>query len=245
MAPVRRPLITERTVRAAARDGQRMLDARGALVTPSAAEAAKALGVTLQGLVKPEGRTSKTRTVHAAPAAAAPTEARVPSPTVKKGAAGPRRIALGADHGGVAMKDVILAALRERGLEVEDLGTFGSEPVDYPDYAAAVARAVAGGRADAGIMIDGAGIGSCMAANRVPGVRAAMCHDVTTALNAREHNDANVLTLGGTLLGPRLALEIVTTFLGTPFGGGRHQRRVDKIMALEADARDAREARAT
>jgi ribose 5-phosphate isomerase B len=132
------------------------------------------------------------------------------------------------------MKDAILAALREKGHAVQDLGTFGTDAVDYPDFAVAVARAVAEGRADLGIMIDGAGIGSCMAANKVAGVRAAMCHDVTTAANAREHNDANLLTLGGTLLGTRLALEIVGTFLSTPFGGGRHERRVAKIRALDA-----------
>jgi ribose 5-phosphate isomerase B len=132
------------------------------------------------------------------------------------------------------MKDAVLAALRERGHAVEDVGTFGPEAVDYPDYALAVARAVADGRADVGIMIDGAGIGSCMAANKVPGVRAAMCHDVTTANNAREHNNANLLTLGGSLLGARLALEIVDTFLRTPFAGGRHEARVGKIDALDA-----------
>jgi ribose 5-phosphate isomerase B len=106
--------------------------------------------------------------------------------------------------------------------------------VDYPDYAIAVARAVASGSAHVGIMVDGAGIGSCMAANKVPGVRAAMCYDVTTAQNAREHNNANVLTLGGGLIGPRLALAIVETFLATEFGGGRHAARVAKIDALDA-----------
>lgn len=143
------------------------------------------------------------------------------------------RIALGADHGGVAMKDALLAFLRERGASVHDVGTFGTEAVDYPDFAIAVARAVATGAADLGIMVDGAGIGSCMAANKVPGVRAAMCYDVTTASNAREHNNANVLTLGGTLIGTRLAQEIVRTFLDTPFAGGRHAKRVEKIDALD------------
>ena len=140
---------------------------------------------------------------------------------------------IGADHGGVALKDVLLAFLRDRGHAVEDVGAFGPDAVDYPDFAVAVARAVVGGRAELGIMIDGAGIGSCMAANKVVGARAAMCYDVTTASNAREHNDANVLTLGGTLIGARLAQEIVATFLGTPFGGGRHAKRVQKIDALD------------
>jgi len=143
------------------------------------------------------------------------------------------RVAIGADHGGVAMKDSLLAFLRQRGADVHDVGTFGTEAVDYPDFAAAVAHAVASGAADVGIMIDGAGIGSCMAANKVAGVRAAMCYDVTTAANAREHNHANMLTLGGTLIGARLAQEITRTFLDTPYGGGRHQGRVDKITALE------------
>lgn len=146
----------------------------------------------------------------------------------------PVRIVVGADHGGVAMKDAILAFARERGATVQDVGTFGTEAVDYPDFAVAVARAVALGAADVGIMVDGAGIGSCMAANKVPGVRAAMCYDVTTASNAREHNNANLLTLGGTLIGTRLALEIVRTFLDTSFAGGRHAKRVDKIDALDS-----------
>jgi len=146
-------------------------------------------------------------------------------------------VVVGADHGGVGMKDAVLGALRARGHAVEDVGTFGTDAVDYPDFALAVARAVASGRADVGIMVDGAGIGSCMVANKVPGVRAAMCHDVTTATNAREHNNANVLTLGGTLLGPRLALEVVQAFLDTTFAGGRHERRVQKIDALDAPGR--------
>lgn len=115
-----------------------------------------------------------------------------------------------------------------------DHGTSGTGVVDYPDYAVAVARAVASGAAQIGIMVDGAGIGSCMAANKVPGVRAAMCYDVTTAQNAREHNNANVLTLGGGLIGTRLGLAIVDAFLATDFGGGRHASRVAKIDALDA-----------
>ena len=139
-----------------------------------------------------------------------------------------------ADHGGVALRDAIAARLRELGHDVTDHGTIGTSPVDYPDYATAVARAVASGGAQIGIMVDGAGIGSCMTANKVPGIRAAMCYDVTTAQNAREHNNANVLTLGGGLIGTRLALAIVETFLSTSFGGGRHAARVAKIDALDA-----------
>ena len=105
--------------------------------------------------------------------------------------------------------------------------------MDYPDFAYAVAQAVADGRATRGIMIDGAGIGSCMVANKVPGVRASMCYDVSTASNAREHNDANVLTLGGQLIGTNLAKQIVKTWLTTDFGGGRHAKRVNKIVEVE------------
>jgi len=142
-------------------------------------------------------------------------------------------IAIGADHGGVALKDVLAKRLRELGHAVEDLGTTGTDAVDYPDFAVAVARAVASRTAALGIMIDGAGIGSAMAANKVAGVRAALCYDVTTAANAREHNNANLLTLGGGLIGNRLALAIVETFVATPFAGGRHQARVGKIDALD------------
>jgi ribose 5-phosphate isomerase B len=113
--------------------------------------------------------------------------------------------------------------------EVIDCGTHSKESVDYPDFAYAVAQLVANGRATFGIIIDGAGIGSCMAANKVPGVRAAMCYDQATAVNSREHNNANVLTLGAGLIGLNLAQQIVKTWLATDFGGGRHARRVNKI----------------
>jgi len=142
-------------------------------------------------------------------------------------------VALGCDHGGVSMKSIISERLRELGHGVLDFGTVTKEPVDYPDFAVLVANAVADGRATMGVMIDGAGIGSCMAANKVRGVRAAMCYDVTTAANAREHNNANVLTLGAGLIGSRLATVILDTFLATPFAGGRHAPRVDKIDALD------------
>ena len=144
-----------------------------------------------------------------------------------------RAVALGADHGGYAMKEDLETYLGELGYEVIDCGTHSTESVDYPDFAYAVAKLVSEGRAWRGIIVDGAGIGSCMAANKVPGVRAAMCYDHATAANSREHNDANVLSLGGMLLGPNLARQIVKTWLDTEFGGSRHARRVDKIMAIE------------
>ncbi|MFN2145850.1 MAG: ribose 5-phosphate isomerase B [Anaerolineales bacterium] len=142
-------------------------------------------------------------------------------------------IAIGADHGGFELKSVLVAFLAEKGYQVDDCGCFSKEAVDYPDFAEAVARKVAAGQAWRGIMIDGAGIGSNMAANKVKGVRSAMCYDHATASNAREHNNANVLCLGAGLLGVNLVKQIVTTFLETEFGGGRHARRVDKIMEIE------------
>lgn len=223
----RRPLITEREVMLARREGRTTLDASKAVVTPAARDAAAKLGIALTASGSAPGDLP--------PAPAQPLAIRTQRPASDSSATsgGARRIALGADHGGVAMKDALLAWLRQRGLQVDDLGTFGPDAVDYPDFAIAVARAVSSGVADAGIMIDGAGIGSCMAANKVPGVRAAMCYDVTSASNAREHNNANVLTLGGTLIGVRLAQEIVRTFLETSFAGGRHAARVSKVDALD------------
>jgi ribose 5-phosphate isomerase B len=119
------------------------------------------------------------------------------------------------------------------GWDVHDCGTHSTDAVDYPDIAAAVAREVASGRAALGIVVDAAGIGSSMAANKVPGVRCAVCHDDVTAVNAREHNDANVLSLGARIVNRGAAVRLVRLFLGTPFAGGRHERRVRKIMALE------------
>jgi len=148
-------------------------------------------------------------------------------------AASGRAVALAADHGGLEMKDMLGAHLRGRGFTVIDCGTNSKEAVDYPDLALAAARLVAQDQVECAIIVDGAGIGSCMAANKVPGVRAAMCYDEATAVNSREHNDANVLTLGAGLIGEALARRIVDTWLDTPHGGGRHARRVGKIMDIE------------
>ncbi len=147
------------------------------------------------------------------------------------------RIALGADHGGFRLKETLARYLQDSGRKVCDLGTHGEDPVDYPDFALLVARAVASGKCDLGIMVDGAGIGSCMAANKVRGVRAAMCYDRATARNSREHNNANLLTLGGKMLSPDTAREIVEVWLATPFAGGRHWPRVNKIMRIENTGR--------
>lgn len=142
-------------------------------------------------------------------------------------------IAIGTDHGGVDLKETLKQTLVESGYEVIDCGTNTKDSVDYPDIALAVAELVASGEAWRGVVIDGAGIGSCMAANKVPGVLAAMCYDYATAVNSREHNNANVLTLGAGLIGTNLAKQILTTWLTTEFGGGRHGKRVDKIFAIE------------
>jgi ribose 5-phosphate isomerase B len=144
-----------------------------------------------------------------------------------------RTVAIGGDHGGFALKERIGFKLKEQGFSVIDCGTDSVEAVDYPDIAASVARTVQSGEADAGIIIDGAGIGSAMAANKIPGIRAALCYDISTAGNAREHNHANVLTLGAGLIGDALAWQITEKFLATPYGGGRHARRVEKINNLE------------
>lgn len=142
-------------------------------------------------------------------------------------------VALGADHGGLQLKETLKVHLESLGYAVTDCGTHSTDAVDYPDVAYAVARLVGEGRVWRGIVIDGAGIGSAIAANKVPGVRAALCYDHATSLNSREHNNANVLSLGAGLIGATLAKQIVEVWLKTEFGGGRHARRVDKIAEIE------------
>lgn len=195
--------------------GQPFVVPKGTLVTPLARQVAMERGVPLvEG-----GR-----------------EAVGLEPVAGRGAAGPRgdrTIAIGADHGGYELKEMLKRHVRELGYAVLDCGTDSTESVDYPDYALAVAQLVADGRAWRGILVDGAGIGSCMAANKVPGVRAALCYDEATAVNSRAHNDANVLTLGAGMIGPALGRQIAATWLKTPAGGDRHARRVGKIMDIE------------
>ncbi len=144
-----------------------------------------------------------------------------------------KKVAIGADHGGFDLKEELRHYLREWGYAVLDLGTSSREAVDYPDFAEAVANAVASGDAWRGVVIDTAGIGSSIAANKVPGARAALCYDRASARNSREHNDANVLSLGARAIPPEVAREILAVWLETPFAGERHQRRVDKIIAIE------------
>jgi ribose 5-phosphate isomerase B len=143
------------------------------------------------------------------------------------------RIAIGADHAGFALKQHLAGTLSRLGHAVDDHGTNGDAPVDYPPICAAVARAVAEGRADRGVVVGGSGQGEQMSANKVAGVRAALCNDLYTARMSREHNDANVLAMGGRIVAPQLADEILALWLATPFEGGRHQRRVDQIADIE------------
>ncbi len=146
-----------------------------------------------------------------------------------------KSIAIGCDHRGFGLKERIIAWLQNEGYSYQDFGCYSTEPVDYPDIAQKVGEAVARGSFDQGILICSTGIGMCMAANKIKGVRAALCHNVFAAQRARQHNDANVLCLGGEDVDTSVALEIVKTFLTTDFEGGRHTRRVSKIRALESD----------
>lgn len=190
---------------------------RGTIITPLAADEAAQRGITIR-FEDPKPASSSTQ-----PAA--------------------RTIALGADHGGFELKEQLKAYLREWGYTPLDLGTSSRDAVDYPDFAEAVANAVVRGDAALGVAVDSAGIGSSIAANKVPGARAALCYDRATARNSREHNDANILTLGARLIASETAREILAVWLETPFAGGRHQKRVDKIRAIEE--RHARQAKSS
>jgi ribose 5-phosphate isomerase B len=156
----------------------------------------------------------------------------------RRGSRAERIVAVGADHGGFPMKEELKGFLAELGHRVRDFGTNSADAVDYPDFAHAVARAVSEGEADLGIVIDGAGVGSCMTANKVPGVRAAACYSVKVAVNSREHNDANVLTLGSGTITPQEMREIVRAWLSTEITEDRHRRRVAKIEAVERQYRN-------
>jgi ribose 5-phosphate isomerase B len=179
----------------------------GSILTPSARDLAKDRGVKIVELKKGESL---------APASPADT------------------VAIGSDHGGFEMKQKLLPMFEELGLAIHDIGVHETKvSADYPDIARQVAELVASGATARGVIIDGAGIGSAMVANKFPGVRAALCYDRVTARNSREHNDANVLTLGGRLLSVTQAEEVLRTWLSTPFGGGRHTARVDKIKEID------------
>jgi len=210
-----KPLITSADVELAARNGEISITT-DTLITPLARELAEQRGIAFRVVSAQEQGASSG-------AAAAPADA-------EKSA---RIVAIGADHGGFELKEQLKAYLRDWGYKFLDVGTDSAAAVDYPDFAEAVGNAVARGDAWLGVVLDSAGIGSSIAANKVPGVRAALCYDRATVRNSREHNDANVLTLGAKLISPEAAREILAVWLATPFAGGRHQRRVDKIRSIE------------
>jgi ribose 5-phosphate isomerase B len=186
------------------------------LITPLARDEAERRGITFRTVSSPEPEVS-------GGALGAPGNSKETA----------RIVAIGADHGGFELKEQLKAYLCDWGYKFLDLGTDSTAAVDYPDFAEAVANAVARGDAWLGVVVDSAGIGSSIAANKVAGARAALCYDRATARNSREHNDANVLSLGAKLISPEAAREILAIWLSTPFAGGRHQRRVDKIRDIE------------
>jgi ribose 5-phosphate isomerase B len=161
---------------------------------------------------------------------------RIEQPKAESAASSSRSqvVALGADHGGYILKEQLKNYLRDWGYTPLDLGTDSIDPVDYPDFAEAVANAVVRGDAWRGVVVDSAGIGSAIAANKVPGARAALCYDRASAKNSREHNDANILTLGAKMISEETAREVLATWLATNFAAGRHQKRIDKIRAIES-----------
>lgn len=206
-------LIAEKDVRAALRAGQTTLVVPpGALVTALARDAARDHGLQF---VQPPS-----------PSEAVADRPQSPWPRTK-------RVALGSDHGGYGYKEILKPEIEKLGWTVADVGTFSTQPCDYPDFAFAVARQVALGEADFGVMIDGVGVGSAMAAGKLPGIRAAVGYIEFAAWNARAHNDANVLTLGSRTMGIEVCKRVVEVFLKTDFEGGRHAARVDKITAVE------------
>jgi len=178
----------------------------GSIVTASAREVAEARGVRIVEL---------------------------PADQISALAPADQTIAIGADHGGYRMKEALKPVIENLGLFPRDIGVYDEKPADYPDIALKVAELVASGAAARGVIVDGAGIGSSIAANKVPGIRAALCYDKASARNSREHNDSNVLTLGGRMLTETQAEEVLRIWIGTPFGGGRHQARIQKILDIE------------
>jgi len=205
---VARKVFTVQDLESAASGGEVVVPL-GTIITPLAQDEAAARGIAIR-FEEPQ-----TSTVEGEPTGVA------------------RTIAIGADHGGFDLKEELKGHLIAWGYKVLDQGTTSRDAVDYPDLAEAVANAVVRGEASRGIVIDSAGIGSSIAANKVPGARAALCYDRATARNSREHNDANILSLGARLIPAEVAREILAAWLETPFAGGRHQKRIDKILAIE------------
>jgi ribose 5-phosphate isomerase B len=209
-------LISEACITAAVREGRTIVTFRpGALITPLARDLARDKNIALVE------ESPVVTDIECGCAAGAPL-----SPA-------PRVIAIGSDHGGFSLKQALVPLVKAEGWQVLDLGTESEEACDYPDFAFAVARAIALGKARLGVMIDGAGLGSAMVCNKVPGVRAACCYNEFTAWNARAHNDANVLTLGSRTLGIEVCKSVLKKFLSTDFEGGRHAGRVQKIADVE------------
>lgn len=216
-----RKVITERDIEEVLARGKKRIEIpRDAIVTPLAAERASTKDVEIVYLLQ--------ETPMNPPPKQFLTQSSPPSPT----GAG-RVVAFGSDHGGYQLKEQLKSFAESLGYKVLDVGTHDEQPCDYPDFAYAVARAVSVGEAWRGVMIDGAGIGSCVVANKVPGVKAACCHNEFVARNAREHNDTNVLTLGSRVTGSEVCKEILRVWLETWFAGGRHKQRVDKIAQIE------------
>ncbi len=197
-------VIDERTLREFWQRGERILFLKGSRLTPAAQDFARQH--QLQIIEEEADYTPISMPVHA--------------------------LAVGCDHGGYELKQYLVDRLQQAGYAVQDVGTHSSEPVDYPDFALEVARRIAGNKVDRGIMVDSIGLASAMVMNKLRGVRAAPCWNPDTARSARSHNDANALTLGGKILEPSLAWDIVQVFLREPFSGGRHERRVRKIEAV-------------
>jgi ribose 5-phosphate isomerase B len=185
--------------------------AAGAIITPSARDLAKDRGVKI---------------------------VEVPADQINTTSPPEKIVALGSDHGGFALKEKLKPIFEEHGLHITDIGVHDEKPADYPDIARQVAELVARGEAARGVIIDGAGIGSCIVANKFPGVRAALCYDKASARNSREHNDSNILTLGGRLLTATQAEDVLRVWLSNPFGGGRHAARVQKITEIEKALRN-------
>jgi len=212
-----RALISEQSVREAVSRGEkRIVVPEGSIVTPLAASLITQLGLTV---------------LQDRPKAGTPLQA-TGTPEVAKVQTG-NVVVIGSDHGGFSMKEALKPYISNLGYVVRDVGTKDETPCDYPDFAYAVARTVASGEAWRGIMIDGAGIGSCIVANKVPGIRAANCHNEFVARNSREHNDTNLLTLGSRVVGIEVCKEIVKIWLESWFSGGRHKQRVDKMGDVE------------
>ncbi len=218
-----RKLITEYDISEAAKKGLKSLALQpGTIVTPSARDAANLLRIDLmegRDVIPETAKGTQGVTVH--------------GPLDKRSPHAATVIALGSDHGGFALKKAVREFVLELGYTVFDVGTESEQPCDYPDFAYAVASMVTSGQAKSGIMIDAVGVASAMVANKVPGIRAAACSSEFAARSSREHNDANVLTLGGRVIGSEVAKSIVKTWLETWYGGGRHQSRVQKITEIE------------